>query len=173
MSVRIASLEINMRTNFLTSAFSFLKGTMIAIGDADFTRLTTFGRSPRVSVGSEQTTIAFISRIDSFESALERLAHLLKTALNMKERLDQVRSELWQKFYHRIYYEQNFLSSLGSENHPSRKYSFDAKNLGGEDNDDLYQRIEEFKNRHYSAHRMGLCLQTGLMLDEMQVWSIN
>lgn len=63
------------------------------------------------------------------------------------------------------------LTLLSSPDHPARNFAWGEMKALNEnmDDDTLYQRIEEFKNRHYSAHRMSLCLQTKFSLDEMQV----
>lgn len=85
----------------------------------------------------------------------------------MRESIAAARKKLKRSF--RAYHDQKLVSLLGNADHPSRNFPYVNTNLGNVDDDTLYQRIEEFKKRHYSAHRMGLCLQTNLSLDEMQV----
>lgn len=139
---------------------------MISCGDNEFTRFINKGNLLN-HVDSEHSTFSFMSQINTFDEALQHFARIFKTPLNMRESMSQVRDSLSWKF--ELYYIEKFLSSLGNFKHPSRAFPYVTTNLKNVDDDTLYQRIEEFKSHHYSAHRMSLCLQTHLSLDEMQV----
>lgn len=126
-------------------------------------------------VDKGQTSFSFISRENNLEEALVSYAHVMKTPLDMRDQMAQKREEFISKFDFRSfdYGEEKLLSLLGNQGHPSSNFASGNMEALSDKMDDetLYQRIEEFKSRHYSAHRMSLCLQTNLSLDEMQVRS--
>lgn len=123
---------------------------------------------------SDGTTFTLRSRINSLDKTLKHLAQLMKEPLNMRETMAQKR-EVFKEY---IEIASVFRASdrlfplLGNFGHPSRNSGWGKmETLTNEkmNDDTFYRRIEEFKNRHYSAHRMSLCLETHLSLDEMQV----
>lgn len=124
-------------------------------------------------VDDDQTTFSFVSRINTLDEALSRYAKLLKMPFNMRDSMTQYRKKIVENFDAQSCNdaENKLLSLLGSPGHPSRNFAWGNMKALNEsmDDDTLYRRIEEFKNRHYSAHRMSLCLHTPLTLDAMQV----
>lgn len=63
------------------------------------------------------------------------------------------------------------MSSFGNANHPCSIFTWgNLKTLQENVSDDeLHRRVHEFRKRHYSAHRMFVCIQARLPLDEIQV----
>lgn len=124
-------------------------------------------------VDDKQTTFSFISRMDKLDEALSRYAMLLKMPLNMRDNMAEQRKEFKEKFdFHSYdYAEDKLLSLLGTSGHPSRNFAWGNMEALDEkmDDDTLYQHLEGFKYRHYSANRMSLALQTNFSLNEMQV----
>lgn len=118
---------------------------------------------------SEITTFSFRTTVDSLDAALKRFAHLLKFPLNMRESIAEEREIFQGQFDAWHYNEYKLLATLSSPDHPSQHFPCLNGNFDDVDEDALNQHVEDFKGRHYSAHRMGLCLQTNLSLDEMEV----
>ncbi|XP_011050760.1 PREDICTED: uncharacterized protein LOC105143897 [Acromyrmex echinatior] len=66
-------------------------------------------------------------------------------------------------------YDQLF-SSFAQTGHPANKFSVDhlIKLRNNIDYNKLYNVLDKFKSRHYSAHRMKLAIRSGLSLDVME-----
>lgn len=146
---------------------------MLYRSDNELIHFIEMDGAPKSIVANENTTFSFRSRANNLEEALARYGRLLKMPLNMRDRMTNIRKDIARMFesHANQYVEEKLLSLLGNSGHPSRNFAWDNLKALREDMDDdtLYQRIEEFKCRHYSAHRMSLCLQTHFSLDEMQV----
>lgn len=123
---------------------------------------------------SDDTTFRFRATATSFEEALGRFACLFKSPLNMRHVVSNVREQIEGEFQtHKWNYcDEQLLPLLGNFDHPSCNFPYIRTSLNNVDDDTLYQRIEEFKNRHYSAHRMSLCIRMCLPLNTMKVWNV-
>lgn len=147
---------------------------MLYYGGTEFVDLDP-NHGMRVSnADGDRTTFTLRSRISSLDETLRHFAHLMKAPLNMPETMTQKRDEFKEYIEHasRLRVPDILLPLLGNFGHPSRNAGWgnvETLTNGEMDDDAFYQRIEEFKSRHYSAHRMSLSLETHLSLDEMQV----
>lgn len=146
---------------------------MIFSDDSEFNRfIGNTDEWVRSSTGNDETTFRFLSTIESIEEALKRFANLFKTPLNKRDALNAVRDQVKWSFETNKwnYNDVKLLSLLGNCDHPVENFPYISTNLNGVDDDTLYHRIEKFKNQHYSAHRMSLCIRTNLPLNRMKVW---
>lgn len=144
---------------------------MICYGDSEFNRfIKNSAESLHSSTGSDETTFRFRSTVNSIDEALGRFANIFKTPLS-RETVSVVREQIQSTFASKQweYCDELVFPLLGNPGHPSRQFPFIDVNLDNVDDDTLCQRIEEFKNQHYSAHRMCLCLRMNLPLNEIKV----
>lgn len=120
--------------------------------------------------GHEENTLSFKSRMDTLSEALAHLAYLIKTPVDVPQKQASIKQYVHPNphyFSDPYYYAQDrLLSMLGTFGHPSRHFEWRELVIL---RTDILQQIEEFRNRHYSANRMSLCLKTHLSLDDMQV----
>lgn len=123
----------------------------------------------------EETSFYFETREEFLDGALDRFSNLFKAPLMLKEAMtrerEAVESEFTSKKNEEYTRREQLLSSIGQLTHPSSIFAWgNLKTL--KDNiadDELYEKVHEFRKRHYSAHRMYLCLQSYLPLDDLQV----
>lgn len=122
----------------------------------------------------DETSFYFETREEYLEAALDRFSQFFKAPLMLKEAMTREREAVESEFTSKKNSENNrrgqLLSSIGQSTHPSSIFAWgNLKTLKESiDDDDLYQRVHEFRKRHYSAHRMYLCLQSRLSLDKLQ-----
>lgn len=107
--------------------------------------------------------------------ALDRFSHLFKDPLMSKESMrrerEAVDSEFRSKMQGDDVRKEQLLASMGNAEHPCSTFSWgNLKTLRDSVSDDeLYQRLHAFQKRHYSAHRMYVCIQAQYSLDVIQV----
>lgn len=107
--------------------------------------------------------------------ALDRFANFFKKPLMLKECMTRerqaVESEFQSKKHKNDVRREQLLASLGNPDHPSSIFGWgNLKTLRDNISDDeLHSRVHEFQKRHYSAHRMYVCIQARLPLDTIQV----
>lgn len=127
----------------------------------------------------DETVFYFEIQERHLDDALDRFSQFFKAPLMLKEAMTREReavdSEFTSKKYDEDFRLEQFLSSLGQPDHPSSIFSWgNLKTLKDNiDDDALYAAAHEFRKRHYSAHRMHLCLQARMTLDELQALAIK
>lgn len=125
----------------------------------------------------DETSFYFEVREHCLDGALDRFSQFFKAPLMLKEAMTREREAVESEFSSKMNGEgvrrDQLLASLGNVNHPSSIFSWgNLKTLKENIEDDaLYQRVHEFRRRHYSAHRMFVAIQARLPLDELQVRS--
>lgn len=123
----------------------------------------------------DETSFYFEVREQCLDGALDRFSQFFKAPLMLKEAMTREREAVESEFSSKMNGEgvrrDQLLASLGNEDHPSSIFSWgNLKTLKENIEDDaLYQRVHEFRRRHYSAHRMFVAIQARLPLDELQV----
>lgn len=155
--------------------FILISAQMLHRSDNEFIEFIKYDGCPKSIVDNEKTTFSFRASEKKFDETLARYANLLKSPLDRREYYRIAQN--WEEFVHKLnsnaweHGEEKLLSLLGNPGHPSCNFKWGIMKALNEkmDDDAFYQRIEEFRSRHYSAHRISLCLQTHLSLDEMQV----
>lgn len=133
------------------------------------------GGNTNADTDDQQTSFYFETREEYLDGALDRFSHLFKTPLMSRDAMSRERQSVESEFQYRKNSEEirrgQMLSSLGQSTHPSSIFSWgNFKTLKDNIDDEiLYQKVHEFRKRHYSAHRMYVCLQSFLSLNDQQV----
>lgn len=123
----------------------------------------------------EETFYYFEVSEKYLDGALDRFSNLFKEPLMLKECMkrerEAVESEFQSKMQKNDVRREQLLSSLGNANHPSSIFTWGNRKTLQENvsDDELHCRVHEFRKRHYSAHRMYVCIQARLPLDDIQV----
>ncbi len=123
----------------------------------------------------EETFFYFEVAEKYLDGALDRFSNLFKEPLLLKECMTREREAVESEFQsskqkNEVRREQ-LLSSFGNVNHPISIFTWgNLKTLQENVSDEeLHRRVHEFQKRHYSAHRMYVCIQARLPLDDIQV----
>lgn len=155
---------------------------MVFMGSKKYPGENEFGEFIRKSGGSTEASTSYDYASFDFETheeyldeALDRFSQLFKAPLMSKESLLREREAIESEFAsgknNDARRRHQLLSSLGEVTHPSS--TFKGGNLktlkGNIDDEEFYRKAYEFRKRHYSAHRMHLCLQSKHSLDNLQV----
>lgn len=114
-----------------------------------------------------------------FDKALDIFSSLFKAPLMLKEAMTREReavdSEFTSSKYDDTFRHEQCLAAMGESDHPYN--GFACGNLitlkNNLDDQELHAKAHEFRRRHYSAHRMHLCLQARMSLDELQELAIK
>lgn len=123
----------------------------------------------------DETSFYFEAREEFLDEALDRFSQFFKAPLMLKEAMTREREAVESEFASKKNGEDvrrgQLLSLIGQPFHPSSIFAWgNLETLKDNIEDDvLYQRVHEFRKRHYSAHRMYMCLQSNLSLDDLQV----
>lgn len=137
--------------------------------------LQNSGGSGNANTRADITTFHFEVREQLLDDALDRFSYLFKAPLLRKESMMREREAVDSEFSMRKTIEflqrRQILSSLAQLAHPFGK--FDCGNLktlkDDVDDEALYEKVHDFRRRHYSAHRMYVCVQAERTLDNLQV----
>ncbi|KAG5305857.1 NRDC protein, partial [Pseudoatta argentina] len=126
-----------------------------------------------VSVDNEHTIFYFYIEENSLFVALKRFGDFFVEPIISKQILIEqhnVQNEFQKSLRKRKKKYDQLFSSFAQTGHPASKFSADhlTKLHDHIDYDKLYNVLAKFKNRHYSAHRMKLAIQSGLSLDVME-----
>lgn len=131
------------------------------------------------TTASEETVYCFEMAEKHLDARLENFTALLKHPLLLKEALVRELNAFELKFQKARHKDESrryqLLTDLINNNFPHNIFSLGRlKSLKDELNEDeLCKMLYEFRGRHYSAHRMHLCLQSGLSIDEMEALVIK
>lgn len=133
------------------------------------------GGQTNAETSVDYTSFFFEAQQEFLDEALDRFSHLFKAPLMLKEAMtrerEAVESEFASKKNSQDIRRGQLLSMLGPQSHPSSLFA-DGNLATLKNNIEdvvLYQKVHDFRKRHYSAHRMYVCLQSKLALDEIQV----
>lgn len=123
----------------------------------------------------DETSFYFDTREEFLDEALDRFSQFFKAPLMLKEAMTREREAVESEFASKKNGEDvrrgQLLSSIGQTAHPSSIFAWGNLETLKENIDDeaLYKKVHEFRKRHYSAHRMYVCLQSNKSLDDLQV----
>ncbi|KAG5339103.1 NRDC protein, partial [Acromyrmex heyeri] len=127
-----------------------------------------------VTVENEHTIFYFDIKENNLFLTLQKFGLFFVNPIMPKhifmENLNALKTEFQVGLFKgRTIYEQ-LLYSFAQTGHPVNMYSEDylTKMINDIDYDKLYNTVDTFKKRHYSAHRMKLAIQSGLSLDTME-----
>ncbi|KAJ8666832.1 hypothetical protein QAD02_008494 [Eretmocerus hayati] len=132
------------------------------------------GGSDNASTDCEQTTFYFEIQEKHLLPAMERFAQFFISPLMKRDTITREREAIESEFKMALPSDTNrkdqLFCGLARENHPATKFSW-GNLITLRDNvneDDLYSKLHQFRERHYSAHRMTLAVQARLPLDELE-----
>ncbi|XP_014476747.1 PREDICTED: nardilysin-like isoform X2 [Dinoponera quadriceps] len=136
--------------------------------------ISKYGGYSNAVTGLEQTTFHFCIQQKHFLSALDRFAQFFIKPLMKKDAIKREREAVESEFQIALSADSNrkvqLQCSFAYDGHPVRKFGWG--NLSTlRDNvskDKLYQELHNFRERHYSAHRMRLAIQAKLPLDTLE-----
>ncbi|XP_018339275.1 PREDICTED: nardilysin-like [Trachymyrmex septentrionalis] len=111
--------------------------------------------------------------------ALDRFVQFFIKPLMKKDVIKSEREAIQREFQWRSSSDKNrkerLLSFIAQTGHPPNKFlrcnSIALNN--NIDDDELYEELHNFRNRHYSAHRMTLAIKARLSLDTLEVYVAN
>lgn len=152
------------------------KGSEKYPGEIDFYEFTRkAGGDTHARTHYYYTEYGFEAYDEYLDETLDRFSQFFKAPLMPKESLlrerEAVDSEFALKKTDNNEHIYQMVSSLGEKTHPSSVFQCgNLKTLKENiDDDELYRKAQEFRKRHYSAHRMYLSLQSNRSLDNLQV----
>lgn len=123
----------------------------------------------------DETSFYFKVQESFLDEAMDRFSQFFKAPLLLKNAMtrerEAVESEYASKKNGTIIRRGQLLASIGQPLHPSTTFSCGNQKTLKEnvDDDALYQKVHDFRRKHYSAHRMYVCVQSRLPLDTLQV----
>ena len=126
-------------------------------------------------VDLDSTLFSFETYEEYLDEALDRFSQMFKAPLMLKEAMTRERETVDSEFEIKktddATRNAEVVSSIGQTNHPSSIFTWgNLKTLKHNISDDeLYHKAHDFRKRHYSAHRMYVCLQSNQSLDNLQV----
>lgn len=155
---------------------------MILMGSTKYPEENAFEKFLQKSGGfmnaetdNEETIFYFRVQETFFDEAMERYSQFFKTPSLSKEAMtrerEAVESEFSMKKNGDLIRLGHILASIGQPSHPSTTFSCgNQKTLKDNiDDDTLYEKVHAFRTKHYSAHRMYVCVQSKQSLDSLQV----
>lgn len=123
----------------------------------------------------EETSFYFEVSEHCLDEVFDRFASLFKAPLMLKEAMTREREAVHSEFLSKMQGDdvrrEQLLASLMHETHPGSIFAWgNLTTLKEQITDDLlFERVHAFRKRHYSAHRMYMCIQARLPLDTIQV----
>lgn len=154
---------------------------MIFMGSAKYPSENEFdqfikkcGGSDNAHTNCEETQFYFEVGEEHLDGAFDRFANLFKHPLMLKEAMtrerDAVESEFTSQRQNDGVRQEQLFASMGQPDHPCSIFTWgNSRTLKDNiDDEQLYERVHEYRRRHYSAHRMYLCVQARLGLDVLQ-----
>ncbi|XP_074109698.1 nardilysin [Cotesia typhae] len=136
--------------------------------------ITKRGGTDNASTEPELTTFTFEIDEKHLFAALDRFAQFFIAPLMLRDAISRereaVESEFQMQLPSDINRKEQLFCSLAKPNHPATKFTWgNLKTLRDNVTDDnLYKKLHEFRERHYSAHRMTLAIQARLPLDTLE-----
>ncbi|XP_061158123.1 nardilysin-like isoform X2 [Syngnathus typhle] len=140
--------------------------------------LKKHGGSDNASTDCERTVFQFDVQRRSFKEALDRWAQFFICPLMIRDAIDReveaVDSEYQLAKPSDSHRKEMLFGSLAKPGHPMGKFCWgNAQTLKQEPkkkNINIYERLREFWERHYSAHYMTLAVQSREKLDTLEMW---
>ncbi|XP_075155037.1 nardilysin [Haematobia irritans] len=122
----------------------------------------------------EETLFYFEVSEEHLDSSMDYFTALLKAPLMMKEAMAREREAVESEFQQTLHDDEarrdQLLASLANPNYPHSTFTWgNLKSLKENiDDTDLHRDLHEFCKRHYSGHRMHVCVQARLPIDELE-----
>ncbi|XP_011306829.1 nardilysin [Fopius arisanus] len=136
--------------------------------------ITKRGGSDNASTECEQTTFYFEIDEKHLLSALDRFAQFFINPLMLRDAITREREAVESEFQMALpsdfYRKEQLFCSFAESHHPAKKFPWgNLVSLRDMVTDDkLYEELHNFRERHYSAHRMTMTIQARLPLDTLE-----
>jgi len=127
----------------------------------------------------ETTSFYFECHEKGLLRTIDRFAQFFISPLMKREAMTREREAIESEFQMSVTSDDDrksqLFSSMAVEKHPATKFTWgNLKTLRDNVTDDqLYKAVHDFRNRHYSAHRMTLAVQARLPLDLLEKWVVE
>uniref|UniRef100_A0A1I8PFT7 Nardilysin n=1 Tax=Stomoxys calcitrans TaxID=35570 RepID=A0A1I8PFT7_STOCA len=122
----------------------------------------------------EETLFYFEVSEEHLDTSMDYFTALLKAPLMMKEAMAREREAVESEFQQTLHDDEarrdQLLASLANPNYPHSTFPWGNLKSLKENIDDevLHNELHEFCKRHYSGHRMRVCVQARLPIDELE-----
>lgn len=134
------------------------------------------GGSDNAHTESEYTVFYFEVPEEHLDSSMDYFSALLKAPLMHKEAMTRERDAVESEFQQALNEDEirfdQLLASLANNGYPHGSFAWgnlvSLKKSFENADDKLYENVHEFCKRHYSAHRMHVCVQARLPIDELE-----
>ncbi|RZF43235.1 hypothetical protein LSTR_LSTR016530 [Laodelphax striatellus] len=137
------------------------------------------GGSDNASTECEYTTFYFDCHEMHLRTAMDKFANFFISPLLLKDAMTREREAVDSEFQMALPSDSSRMEQLfcstAIESNPARKFTW-GNLVTLRDNitdEDLYNALQEFRKRHYSAHRMTLAIQGRLPLKVMENWVVE
>ncbi|XP_055626814.1 nardilysin-like isoform X2 [Toxorhynchites rutilus septentrionalis] len=127
----------------------------------------------------EETTFYFEIDEQYLDGALDRFSNLFASPLMLRDSIcrerDAVESEFQTNINSFSSMQDQLFASMGKEDHPCSLFTWgNLQTLKNNITDDeLYEVLHQFQQRHYSAHRMYFAVQARMSLDELEQLTVK
>lgn len=127
----------------------------------------------------EETMFYFECSEKHLNSTIEIFSALFKAPLMKKEAMTRERDAVESEFQNTILDDEarrdQLLASLANPNYPNSIFAWGNLKSLKENvlDEELYQRTHEFRLKHYSSHRMYLCIQARLPIEDLEEMAIE
>lgn len=140
------------------------------------THIAKYGGTNNAYTNSEDTCYHFEVTQDHLESSLDYFTAQLKEPLMLKDAVEREREAIESEFQLSLKSDgvrsYQLLLSLAADDYPHNNFIWgNLKSLKDdiESDEDLMENLHKFYKRHYSAHRMCLCIQAPLTIKELEM----
>ncbi|XP_022187106.2 nardilysin [Nilaparvata lugens] len=137
------------------------------------------GGHDNASTECEYTTFYFNCHEMHLRTAMDKFANFFISPLLLKDAMTREREAVDSEFQMALPVDESrmeqLLCSTAIATNPAHKFTW-GNLVTLRDNiadDDLYNELQEFRKRHYSAHRMTLAIQGRLPLKVMEDWVVE
>lgn len=133
------------------------------------------GGSDNADTDCEETSFYFEVTEKHLEGALDRFSSLFTEPMMSRDAMHREKEAVDSEFQTKINNEgsrrEQLLASVGNDRHPCSIFTWGNLVTLKENitDDELYAEVHKFRERHYSANRMYVCLQARKNLDELQL----
>ncbi|PSN38436.1 Nardilysin [Blattella germanica] len=156
---------------------------MVFMGSEKFPKENDFdafikkrGGSDNAQTDCETTTFYFECQDKDLKEAIDKFSQFFVSPLMRREGMTREREAIESEFQMSVTSDETrreqLLCSLANPENPTRKFTW-GNLITLRDNvtdDNLYKAVHEFRNKHYSAHRMTLAVQSRLPLETLEPW---
>ncbi|CAG9763189.1 unnamed protein product [Ceutorhynchus assimilis] len=159
---------------------------MVFMGSEKYPKENSFDEFIKLHGGSDnaitdaENTVFYFECLDKhLEEALDRFSQFFISPLMKKEAMTRERESIDSEFQLAVPSDssrkEQLLCSLAKTESPVNSFAWgNLITLRDNVNDDeLYEKVHEFRKRHYSAHRMTLAVQARMSLEQLEQYVVR